>query len=346
MTGRGGGGYDRAVSRVTGPSSARPGPPVSPAVEEIDPRTHVEEAVAVLRAAWQPPRLRYAPEDLAWEFARPGWAAPRGRIARDAGGEPAAFAALIPRTVRFEGADRRAWLATFLAARPDRGLAGGALLVDEIRGYIELADPVVVFSRPGRVGDGFLRTMAAAGLRATRLAEVVAYGGLPPPVAAAPAVEAADDPDLLRFLAADRPGRLVRAAHDPAALAHAAADPRGRCWAVVRNARGEVTAAACASVTEAVGREGASRLATLSAVALAPGEEAAGLAALAGFAARRWADRVTAPFVTLPNPTGIPPAALRAAGLRAMPARWAPVVFAADPADPLLTAEATDLEVI
>ncbi|MBX9623779.1 MAG: hypothetical protein K2X82_08185 [Gemmataceae bacterium] len=74
------------------PSARRP----AVRVEAVDPRACVGEAAAVLQSAWPVPRLRYAPEDLAWRFSRPGWADPRGWVARDDTGRAVGFAAALP----------------------------------------------------------------------------------------------------------------------------------------------------------------------------------------------------------------------------------------------------------
>jgi hypothetical protein len=320
------------------------------AIEAVDPRGHAAEAAAVLQAAWGPPRLRYAPEDLAWQFARPGWAGPRGWIARDAGGAPVAFAAALPRTVRFAGATREVWLASFYAAAPGPPAAPLALLRAEVRDLKATGRPTVVFAAPGSAGEAALRANDAAGYRRNPLAVARTHAGVG--AADGPAGlevrEAApgDGPDVLAVARAVPGDRLIADHPDPAALAHDPLDPRGRCWAVVRDAGGAAVAAACVGVNESVTAAGPARLAALWAVALTPAAGADGLAALVGFAARRWAGRTTSPVVTLPNPTGIPPGVLRGARLRALPVAWAPYVFCPDPADPLLTATGTTVEII
>ena len=319
------------------------------AIEVVDPRGREAEAADVLRAAWPLPRLRYAADDLAWQFGRPGWGPPRGWAARDGSGRVVAFAASVARSVRHAGAVREVWLSSFYAARPGEPGAALTLLRTQSLDLKATGRPTVVFATPGSAGEAMLRCNDAVGFTRRPLAVGRVHGGIGGPADGLPAVTeatAADGAELAAFLASRPADRVIRDAPDPAALAHDALDPRGRCWAVVRDVAGRITAAACTHLSRSEVAEGPSAVATLSAVSLPPGDDGGPLAALVGFAARRWADRVTSPVVTLPNPAGIPPAALRSARLRALPVSWAPFVFCPDPADPLLAAEATDLEVI
>jgi hypothetical protein len=319
-------------------------------IEAVDPRGHAAEAAAVLQAAWAPPRLRYAPEDLAWQFARPGWGPPRAWLARNGAGEPVGFAAALPRTVRFAGRPYPVWLCSYYAALASGHGAAVALLRAEVRDLKATGRPTVVFAAPGSAGEAMLRVNDAAGLRRNTLAQARVHGGVgaadgPAGVEVREAAPA-DARELADLLALDRRDGAIGEAVDPAALAHDALDPRGRCWAVVRGPSGALLAAACAHLAETVAADGPARVPTLSAVTLPREGDGDALAGLVGFAARRWADRATTPVVTVPNPAGISPAALRAARLRALPASWAAYVFCADPADPLLAARSTTLEVI
>lgn len=318
-------------------------------IEAVDPQGVAGDAARVLQSAWGVPRLRYTAEDLAWQFARPGWDRPRGWLARDRDGRAVAFAAVLPRTVRHAGRPREVWLASFYAAVGDPGNAL-RLLRAEVRELKTAGVASLVFASPGSAGEAMLRCNDAAGLRRNTLAVARVHAGVPAaaPPGAAEAREAtpADDAELADLLALDRRDGVITDAVTPATLAHDRADPRGRCWAVVRHPAGPLVAAACAHLSESVAADGPARVPALSAVTLPRDGAGECLAALVGFAARRWAGRATSAVVTVPNPSGIPADALRAARLRAVPAAWAPFAFCLDPADPLLAATATNLEVI
>ena len=318
-------------------------------VEEVDPRACAGEAAAVLRAAWPVPRLRYAPEDLAWQFGRPGWGPPRGWVVRDDAGAARAFAAALPRTVWHAGQRREVCVTSFYAALPGEIGVALALLRAEIRALKAIGRPCVVFAAPGSAGEAMLRANDAAGLLRNPLAVARVHGGVAGDPSGQPeAREAspADWPGVADLVARCRRAEAISDHVDPATLEYDRTDPRGRCWAVVPEPDGGVAAAACAHLSEAVTVDGPTRVATLTAVVLPADGAGAALAALVGFAARRWAGRATSPVVTLPNPSGVPPAALRAARLRALPAAWAPYLYAHDKADPLLGAAETDLEIV
>lgn len=322
---------------------------MSVVIESVDPQAVASTAAGVLQTAWPTPRLRYGPEELSWQFARPGWDRPRGWLARDGDGRAVAFAAALPRTVRHAGRPREVWLTSFYAAFGDPG-AAIRLLRSEVRELKAAGRPSLVFAAPASAGEAMLRCNDAAGLKRNALAVARVHAGVPgaPPPGAVTAREAtpADDGEVADLIALDRRDGVITDAVTPQTLRHDRADPRGRCWAVVRGPTGSLLAAACTHLSESVTADGQTRVATLSAVTLPREGAGEALAALVGFAARRWADRATSAVVTVPNPSGIPAEALRAARLRALPAAWAAYAFCIDPADPLLTATATDLEVI
>lgn len=320
------------------------------AIEVVDPRALAAEAAEVLRGAWPLPRLRYAPEDLAWQFRRPGWGDPRGWVGRDEAGRPVAFGAAMPRTVWAAGRPHQVLLTSFYAGLP--GVHGAALMLlrTEVRWLVGSGRPTVLFAAQGSGGEAVLKCNDAAGYVRAPLGVARTYGGVaaaePPAGLDAREASPADWPDILAVVESARVGHRVADDVTPASLAHDLEDPRGRCWAVVRDPGGAAVAAACVGLTEAVTPDGPSRPATLWSVALTPGAGPDALTVLVAFAARRWAGRTTTPVVTLPNPAGVPPEALRAARLRAMPVAWAGYAFSRDPADPLLTATETGLEII
>ena len=317
-------------------------------VETVDPRESVSEAAAVLQAAWPVPRLRYSPKDLCWQLARPGWGPPRGWLARNGAGEPVGFAAALPRTVWFAGRPYPVWLCSYYAALASENGAALTLLRAEVRDLKAAGRPSIIFAAPGSPGEAMLRCNDAAGVRRNPLGVHRVHGGVAGPSGLLEAREAtpADIRELADLLALDRRDGAIGEAVDAAAVAHDALDPRGRCWAVVRGPSGSVLAAACTHLAETVAADGPARVANLSSVTLPREGDGDALAALVAFAARRWADRATTPVVAVPNPAGISPAALRAARLRALPASWAAYAFCVDPADPLLSATKTTLEVV
>lgn len=308
-------------------------------VDSVDPRERVEEVASVLQAAWSPPRLRYAPEDLAWQFARPSWAAPRGWIARDGEGRAVGFSALMPRFVRAFGEIREAWLASFYAARPGASGVALTLIRAVAKALREGGRPAVVFAEPESPGEVMLRAWDSLGLRRRPLGTLRVHGGMARGGGLTLCREAAPDEILPRLIGGD--SKLLRDVHDAATLAHDASDPRGRCWAVVDSPEGPM-AAGCVFVTESIGREGRVRTASLTSVSAASGEA---LASLMRFAAGRWED-LSSPIVTLSNPSGLDNATLRSIGLRASTAAWAAYVFSPYPDDHVLQCDGTDVEII
>lgn len=319
-------------------------------IDIVDPHEHINEASLILRAAWSPPCLRYAPEDLGWQFDQPGWCPPFAVRALNREGVPAGFVGVMPRRVRLRGRVVEIFLSSFFSVAPafDTGSLAVALIRTEARLLRSHNRPVIIFAEPGSIGERMLRAFDAAGFVRKELGLYQVYGG----VARGEEVsliarEAADSeiPAVLELAAQRDDTRILRDHPAIAQLRHEQSDPRGRCLALVEDAAGVPVAAAVIYRSEMVGPHGPEAMAAIGALYLPqPSPEA--LRSLIAFAARRWAGSVTSPIVIVPNVADLDPGVLRAAGLRSTPARWAGFLFAPTPYDPLLLGDRTDLEII
>lgn len=313
-------------------------------VELVDPAAAAEAAV-VQADAWRPPCLAYPAAYLRWELTAPG-PPPLAALASD-GGEPAGFAAALPRRARFRGADRDLYLVTFVAVRPGwqgRGLA--ARLYDTLLDAVRATGlPVVTYALAGSGGQAALeRAYPRAGWRLGSLGDFRLHATVvspasppsPPPV------------DLAAFRRL--PPRLPEAdaLHDAPSAAgweHLRADPRPRATVVGRDAAGRVVAAGTVVRAPTLTPNGPAEVTVIDGLRYAPGGSAA-LREVVTAAGRLWPDADGRGVVTASNVTGVPAADLRAAGLRQTQTVFRGYVAAADPAEPLLGAAGSDLAVV
>lgn len=314
-------------------------------VELVDPGGAAEAAAVVQADAWRPPCLAYPAAYLRWELTVPGPPA-LAALASD-GGEPAGFAAALPRRVRLRGDVRDVSLVTFVAVRPGwqgRGLA--ARLYDTLLEAGRSAGrPVVTFALAGSGGQVALeRAYARAGWTLCPLGEFRLHAAVFTPSATPSPLPT--DLDAFRRLpprSAD-PDVLIHAPSE-AGWDHLRADPRHRATVVGCNAAGEVVAAATVVRTPTLTPDGPSEVAVIDGLRFAPGGGVV-LREVVTAAGRLWPDADGRAVVTASNVTGVDPADLRAAGLRQTQTVFRGYVAAADPAEPLLAATGTDLAVV
>ena len=310
-------------------------------VRVLDPATAADPAARVLAEAWPPPCLAYPPDSLRWELAAPG-PAPVAVLAED-GGEPAGFAAAVPRRVRFRGADRDVYLVSFVAVRPGwqgRGVSGR--LYGELLAALRPAGlPVVTFAHAGTAGQAALdRAYPRAGWSIRKIDEFRVHATLVP---AGPSPEPAD-PAAFDALPARQSG--PDALHDLPAWDHLAADPRPRAVVVARSPDGGGGATARVLRQPVVNPDGPGVVAVVEGIRLAAGAGPGALKDVVQAAGRAWPNPAGKQVVTVPNVTGIDPAHLRTAGLRQTPTVFYGYVAAADPNEPMIDATAADLPVV
>lgn len=320
-------------------------------IERVSPGDRACEASRVLQAAWTPPCLRYAPEDLEWLFHRPGWGPHYGLMAIDEEERPIGFVGALARRVRFRGQVREVYSSSFLSVVPERGLGSLATALVRIEGRDIRGEgrPILVFAEPGSLGEAMLKGVESVGMVRRSAGTYRVHGGLPPrSTDGLPTAREATETDLdavVELAAQCEDGTIIRDSLNRAQLEHERADPRGRCLAVVEDNAGRTVAAAAVYRSETIGPRRPETTATIGALWMSRQAPEA-LRALLAFTASRWAGTVTSPVVTMPNVTGLNSEFLRASGVRVTPAVWTGWIFAADPLDPLLEAEGMDLEII
>lgn len=313
-------------------------------IELVDPRPFAEAAGRLLQSVWQPPCTHYSADYLSWQFGFAGRLRPLGAVAL-AGSDLIGFAAATPRTARFRGREVAVYLLSFVAVRADqwgRGLAAGlyARLLDAVRAA---RAPVVTYAFPDSPGQrALLRAYEAARFVCQSLGPFAVHGYLPRRGESPLPVATADAAGLSEMAAGCDDPAILWSAPTPDELAHYARDPRPRVLLVAREQDRPVAAgfAVRSALATPTGLEAVTVLDNL--FVRAP----AGLQALGHEAARRWPSPSSSSLVLIPNVRGIPPAVLRAAGLRQLPQRVEGYLCVTDPADPLLGAQATNLEVL
>ena len=275
----------------------------------ITPEDHLPELSRILRAAWTPPSLRYAPEDIGWLFRRPGWGRPYGLMATEDDGQPIGFVGALARSVRFRGQSRDVYLESFLSVvpGPGRGPVAAALVRLEARDFRAEERPILTFTEPASLGEMMLKGFDSVGLvRHHPVGNYRVRGGLPPRSAhRLPPVREATTGHLdivLELAARCDDETIIRDCPDRAQLEHELSDPRGRCLAVVEDSGGQPVAAGVIYRSETLGPKGPESTAALGTLYM-PDPDPAALGALLSFAAGAGPARSPRPLSLCPTPS-------------------------------------------
>ena len=308
---------------------------------DVDPRTHVPEAAALLRRSWLAPCLRYSDAYVEWQLTFPAAVPPRAVAAID-GGRMVGFVALIPRQVSTANGVVVIYVLSFFAVHPDyRGARIGTEITARI---VEISDrPILTFTEPGAHSERALtRAATARGWTFRQIATLRTYAG----GAAASAEQSivARQATTEEFVAATRrcePASVIWSQPTLAQARHYLSDPRGSCFAVAQDISGKTFGTALMVCSEVLTADGAANVPSLDMVHVHD-QHGMALSAFRRFALERWNG---SSVVTAPNLDAVPAAAVRQAGFRATRSAFNAAVIG-DPVDPLTREVATsNLEV-
>ncbi|HLK56026.1 MAG TPA: GNAT family N-acetyltransferase [Chthonomonadaceae bacterium] len=317
--------------------------------ECVDPCLYVEEAAAILRAAWQPPSLHYTADYLDWQFRFPAPLRSCGALAYE-GSTPVGFIGATPRTLRLAENEQAAYVVSFVAVRPDwRGRGIASLLYRTLlTSDLLTTAPVVTFAESDSAGERALqRSYPDAGYSLSSLGEYPLHGYLPRLQSPETSLQVIEAPDVEAFHAAARLGTAPQTlwnAPTPDILQHYLRDPRPRRLLLCL-ADGEPTGCAMllhADLQTAHGHDAAIMLENLVLI----GDQAEALKALCAYSSQYGKASGSNGSVMLPNPCGISAQGLKAAGLRQLPSRFRGYLCCTDPQNALLQAAETNIEII
>lgn len=291
---------------------------------------HVSQLGAeVLRAAWNPPCLRYTPEMIQFQAQFPA-AVPTFTVVA-ANEKPIAFVAAMGR----DSTIGPIHLSSFYSSVPGYpGSVAISLVRRELAEMKRIGIPALVFAAAASTGDAMVRASEIFGRPQIRLKDCRIHMALRRPMP--PGFQVGDiDPNDWAAQAdkfGQRDPSILSLAFSPETMCHMARDPLGRRFLAATN-EGQVAGLAIVTCTETLQRDGTVQAVTnLSYVRLGH-QRAEGLSALIAAA--------DAPVVTLPNVTGIPPEILKSAQVRATPACFTAYLAAGPPG-----IEATDIEIV
>jgi GNAT superfamily N-acetyltransferase len=318
-------------------------------VEEVALLDVVESAAAVLQASWQPPCLDYSTDYLRWQFSYPGDPGARG-VAAFASGEPIGFAAVVPRTVAFEGKRHQILLLSFVAVRPDfRGQGVGKALYAALTAITNQTGRLILsFAEAGTAGRRLLvESLQSAGYCHRDLGPCLSHAGIANDRESHHPKWTPCDPDEFSDLLLSLSDHaLLSSSPDQKQCEHELLDPRGRELLIARGESGRAIGAARLVKARFLSPDGRPEVVPMiDSLALAD-PEADSLRELLIYCARWCADNGATRTVLLPNPSGIPAAILRGSGFRAQRSRFEAHVFSPDRESPLLDARETNFEIV
>ena len=317
--------------------------------ERVDPADVAETAERILGESWEPPCLNYSADYLRWQLNFPGPSPSRAVVALD-GGEPAGFAALTPRRLRFRRQRLDAFILSFVAVRPAwRGQGVGSLL------YTALLDgaktdgvPIVAFAEPESAGRALLlKSFEANHFLRKGLGTFRAHAGLSRPGPSTSLIRCSMVEDLAGLSAAlDRCDDSRTLLSDPTLdqWEHYRKDPRGRALVEVWDPDGEPAGSAMIVMAEVITAQGFTRTPLIDSI-WTPHPSPEALKAIVQFAGG-CSGQGGPQTITLPNVGTLDEFALRAAGLRAIPSRFEGFLFLPDPRSPVDEADSTNIEIV
>lgn len=288
-------------------------------LEQVDPRSIVETASAILQDAWQPPCLHYSRAYVDWQFNFPGAFDPIGVIAYE-GNEPAGLIAAMPRRLRHAAQLTDLLLLSFFAVRPAwRGSGLATLLLDALMDAIPRDASLVTFTEPASRSERvILRAGTKAGFRHFGLGLCRPFAFLASPITAdfEVAVHQPNDPGFLSCIERCSDSRFFWDHPTVEQMSHYQSDPRERIVLAVRGGDGAVCGAAMATCSDIVTPQGPTKRTIVNTVYV-PQPDPAILSALFTAAQAHFETRSGSPALTITNLSWIDPAIVRQTGARA-----------------------------
>jgi GNAT superfamily N-acetyltransferase len=318
-------------------------------VEEVEPLDVVESVAAILQASWQPPCLDYSTGYLRWQFSYPGDPGARG-VAAFASGEPIGFAAVVPRTVAFEGKRHQILLLSFVAVRLGyRGQGVGKELYAALMTIAKQTGvPILSFAEVGTAGRRLLiESIRSAGYCHRDLGPCLSHAGIANERETHHPEWTPCNPDEFSDLLLSLSNHAsLSSSPDQKQCEHELLDPRGRELLIARGESGRAIGAARLVKARFLSPDGRpEEVPMIDSLALAV-SEADSLRGLLTYCARRCAEDGAARTVLLPNPSGNSATMLRGAGFRSQHSRFEAHVFSPVRESPLLDARETNLEIV
>ncbi len=313
-------------------------------IAAIDPLSAVDSAAAVLHEAWPRPCFHYTPAYLAWQFQYPS---PLRSCAFGAfdGFRLVGFVGACARRVQTRGIAQDIYAYSFAGVLPSfqgRGIA--SRLYEALFRVIEpTGADIVAFAETGSRAE-YVFVKIAQRLRSVVRAHspLRGYATVVDPVDLATVGTVGTYSDLERLVLESTQQGVGWNSPSRAQLDHHANDPRGAEWLTTEDDGG--MAGAIATLFEVANLTDIERVPVLDSVFL-PSGRAKHLRNLAISAGSRWSRR-SSTVVMLPNPGTIAPSVLREAGFRGTKASFTPYVIGNDPSSPLMSADATNLEIV
>jgi GNAT superfamily N-acetyltransferase len=318
-------------------------------VEEVALLDVVESAAAILQASWQPPCLDYSTDYIRWQFSYPGDPGAAG-VAAVASGEPIGFAAVVPRTVAFEGKRHPMLLLSFVSVRPGyRGQGVGKALYAALTAIAKKTGvPILSFAEVGTAGQRLLvESIRLAGYCHRNLGPCLCHAGIANDRENHHPEWTPCDPDQFSDLLLSLSDHaLLSSSPDQKQCEHELLDPRGRELLIARGESGRAVGAARLVMARFLSPDGRrEEVPMIDSLALAD-PEAESLRGLLTYCARWCAEDGVPRTVLLPNPSCISATTLRGSGFRAQRSRFEAHVFSPVRESPLLDAIETNFEIV
>lgn len=282
---------------------------IRPRIKRLDPLAFAAEASSILRSAWRPPCLDYAPEYVSFQCSFPTTLEPIG-LAIFEGHNPVGFIASTGRS----STTGELYLSSFLAFRPGSDpMLPIALVREENRTLQQTGRQVLIFTQVGSAGERMLKCRDSAGMKRIALGQYRIHAAVPNPATVNTRVQRISAEEWAVEANRLRDPTLLSPSFRSADLQHFTKDPLGRQFLVALAQDGKVLATGMLAFTSTIATTGLMRIPTLHYLRLADQQPAGVIALLA------YAKDPSVPVVIVPNPIGISDGVAKSAGLRGTP---------------------------